>query len=71
MRRLAIALVMTSVVSGVGLAAWHAQAMVGASAAQLGVAAKSTRPVTHASCDSKEDDCPSGYTLKGNLCVPC
>ncbi len=71
MRRLTIALVMTSVMSCVGLVAWQAEAMVGAGAAPHGTAAKSTQPVTPAACGGRGAHCPPGYTWNGNRCVPC
>jgi len=71
MRRLAITLVMTAVVSCVGLVAWQAEAMVGAGAAQLGAAAKSAQPIATAACGGRGAHCPPGYTWNGNRCVRC
>jgi len=71
MRRLAITLVMATVVSCVGLVAWRAEAMVGAGAAQLGTTAKSSQPIVHAACRGTGDHCPPGYTWNGNRCIPC
>lgn len=71
MRRLALAVVMTSVVSCVGLLAWQAQAMVGAGATHLGAAAKSVQPIAPAACGGRGAHCPPGYTWNGNRCVRC
>jgi hypothetical protein len=71
MRSLAIALVMATVVSCVGLVAWRAEAMVGAGAAQLNATAKSSQPIVHAACGGRGEHCPPGYTWNGHACVPC
>lgn len=71
MRTLAITLVMTSVISCVGLLAWHAEAMVGAGAAHVATAVKSTQPIAPAACRGRGAHCPPGYTWNGHACVPC
>jgi hypothetical protein len=71
MRRLAIAFIMTAVLACVGLAAWKADAMVGAGGSHLGTAAKSAEPIAPAACRGTGDHCPTGYVWNGNRCVPC
>lgn len=71
MRRLAMTLVMTATISCAGLAAWKAEAMVGAGAAQVATAAKTTNPVSPAACGGRGAHCPPGYNWNGNRCAPC
>ena len=71
MRRMVMTLVVASLMTFGGLAAWKAEAMVGAGAAQQATAAKSAGPVIHAACGGRGEHCPPGYNWNGNRCVPC
>ena len=71
MHRLAMTLIMTTAILFTTLAAWQAEAMVGAGAAQLGTAAKASSAVTEAACGERGAHCPPGYNWNGNRCVRC
>jgi hypothetical protein len=71
MQRLAMALVMTTVILCAGFATWKAEAMVGAGAAQVATAAKTASPVDRVACGGRGAHCPPGYWWNGNRCAPC
>ena len=61
MRKLAISVAVAAVISGAGLVAWKANAMVGAGAAQLSTAANTVSPIAPAACRGSGSHCPPGY----------
>ncbi len=71
MHRLAMALVMTTMVLSAGLVTWKAEAMVTAGAAQVATAAKAASPIDRTACGGRGAHCPPGYNWNGNRCAPC